>query len=71
VAEGAGPALSGSTRLAAVIGSPVRHSRSPALVNAAFASAGLDWAFAAFEVAPGRAVAAVDAMRTLGPAASR
>jgi shikimate dehydrogenase len=35
-------------------------------VNAAFASAGLDWAFAAFEVAPGRAVAAVDAMRALG-----
>jgi shikimate dehydrogenase len=66
VADEAGPALRGSTRLAAVIGSPVRHSRSPALVNAAFASAGLDWAFAAFEVAPGRAVAAIDAMRTLG-----
>jgi len=66
VADGAGAALRGSTRLAAVIGSPVRHSRSPILVNAAFASAGLDWAFAAFEVAPGAAGAAVDAMRVLG-----
>lgn len=59
-------ALRGSTRLAAVIGSPVRHSRSPVLVNAAFASAGLDWAFVALEVAPGDAAAAVDAMRVLG-----
>jgi shikimate dehydrogenase len=67
VADGAGTgALRGSTRLAAVIGSPVRHSRSPVLVNAAFASAGLDWAFVALEVALGDAAAAVDAMRVLG-----
>lgn len=65
--DAAGPAaLTGSTRLAAVIGSPVRHSRSPALINAAFASAGLDWAFVALEVAPGDAAAAIDAMRVLG-----
>lgn len=62
---GAG-ALRGSTRLAAVIGSPVRHSRSPILVNAAFASAGLDWAFVALEVAPGQGAAAIEAMRVLG-----
>jgi shikimate dehydrogenase len=67
VADGAGVgALRGSTRLAAVIGSPVRHSRSPVLVNAAFASAGLDWAFVALEVAPGHGAAAIDAMRVLG-----
>lgn len=65
--DAAGPAaLTGSTRLAAVIGSPVRHSRSPALINAAFASARLDWAFVALEVAPGDAAAAIDAMRVLG-----
>lgn len=57
--------LSGTTRLAAVIGSPVRHSRSPVIANAAFGAAGLDWAMVAFEVAPGQAVAAVDAMRAL------
>lgn len=59
-------ALTGATRLAAVIGSPVRHSRSPLLANAAFAAAGLDWAFVAFEVVPGRGAEAVTAMRTLG-----
>ncbi|WP_426572739.1 shikimate dehydrogenase [Aquihabitans sp. McL0605] len=52
--------------MAAVIGSPVRHSRSPALANAAFAASGLDWAYVALEVAPGQGAAAVDAMRTLG-----
>ena len=58
--------ISGSTRLAAVIGSPVRHSRSPQLINAAFAAADLDWAFVALEVAPGDGAAAVAAMRALG-----
>ena len=60
------PSLSGSTKLAAVIGSPVRHSLSPALHNAAFAAAGLDWAFLAFEVADGDAPAALMGMRALG-----
>lgn len=53
-------------RVAAVIGSPVQHSLSPALHNAAFRAAGLDWLYVAFEVAPGAATAALDAMRTLG-----
>lgn len=55
-----------STRVAAVIGSPVRHSLSPALHNAAFAAAGLDWTFVAFDVAPGRAAGALEGMRALG-----
>lgn len=59
-------APSGSTRVAAVIGSPVTHSRSPAIHNAAFAALGLDWVYAAFEVAPGRGADAVAAVRTLG-----
>ncbi len=58
--------ITGATRVAAVIGSPVRHSLSPALHNAAFASLGLDWTYVAFEVAPGRASDALVAMRTLG-----
>lgn len=58
--------ISGATRLAAVIGSPVRHSLSPALHNAAFEAAGLDWRLVAFEVAPGGATDALAAMRTLG-----
>jgi shikimate dehydrogenase len=58
--------LSGATRLAAVIGSPIRHSLSPAIHNAAFAATGLDWAFVAFEVAPGAAAEALQGMRALG-----
>jgi shikimate dehydrogenase len=58
--------ITGATRLAAVIGDPIAHSRSPAIHNAAFASTGLDWTFVAFRVPPGAGRAAVDAMRTLG-----
>ncbi len=59
-------AITGSTRLAAVIGSPVRHSLSPALHNAVFESTGLDWRFVAFDVAPGGAGQAIAAMKLLG-----
>ncbi|HEY7625511.1 MAG TPA: shikimate dehydrogenase [Ilumatobacteraceae bacterium] len=58
--------ISATTRLAAVIGSPVRHSLSPALHNAAFAASGADWVFAAFEVPAGEASHALAAMRALG-----
>ena len=58
--------ITGATTVAAVIGSPVKHSLSPALHNAAFAAAGVDWVYTAFEVAPGEAVRALDAMRALG-----
>lgn len=58
--------ITGGTQLAGVIGSPIRHSRSPAIMNAAFAATGLDWMFLAFDVADGDAPAALDAMRTLG-----
>ena len=58
--------INGSTRVAGVIGSPVRHSLSPVIHNAAFAAAGLDWIFAAFEVVPGAAPAALAGMRAFG-----
>ena len=57
--------VSGRTRLAAVIGDPVRHSLSPALLNAAFTTAGLDWVYVALPVAEGDAGAALDAMRRM------
>jgi shikimate dehydrogenase len=59
-------ALSGRTRVAGIIGSPVEHSLSPTMHNAAFAACGLDWVFVAFDVAPGGAQAALDAARVLG-----
>jgi shikimate dehydrogenase len=58
--------ITGATRLAAVIGSPVRHSLSPALHNAVFEATGLDWRFVAFDVASGEAGQAVAAMKSLG-----
>ncbi|HZB72803.1 MAG TPA: hypothetical protein VE395_11735, partial [Acidimicrobiales bacterium] len=57
--------LAGTTRIAGVIGDPVRHSLSPLLHNAAFTALGLDWAFAAFPVRAGAGAAALDAMRAL------
>lgn len=57
---------SGSTRVAAVIGDPVRHSLSPVLHNAAFAASDLDWVYVALEVAAGSGAQAVEAMRRLG-----
>lgn len=58
--------IGGSTRVAGVIGTPIRHSLSPVLHNAAFRALDLDWVFLAFEVAAGEGAAAVTAMRTLG-----
>lgn len=59
-------APTGDTRVAGVIGDPVRHSLSPALHNAAFAELDLDWTYLAFEVPAGQGADAVAAMRTLG-----
>jgi shikimate dehydrogenase len=55
-----------TTRAAGVIGQPIRHSLSPTLYNAAFRAIDLDWAFLAFDVAPGEGGAAIDAARVLG-----
>ena len=51
--------------VAAVIGDPVRHSRSPAIHNAAFSAIGIDWVFTAFEVPAGAGDSALEAMRVL------
>lgn len=59
-------APSGDTKVAGVIGDPVRHSLSPALHNAGFAHLGLDWTYVAFEVPAGGGAGAVAAMRALG-----
>jgi shikimate dehydrogenase len=49
-----------------VVGSPVRHSLSPAMHNAAFRALGLDWAYLACEVAPGAVGPALAGARALG-----
>ncbi len=52
--------------VAALIGSPVAHSLSPVIHRAAFAAAGVDWSYVAFDVPAGRAGEALAAMRVLG-----
>ena len=41
--------ISGTTTLVGVIGNPVKHSLSPAILNAAFREAEMDWVYTAFE----------------------
>ncbi|HET7506152.1 MAG TPA: shikimate dehydrogenase [Kofleriaceae bacterium] len=61
--------IRGSTRVAAVIGWPVEHSRSPQMFAAAFAAAGLDAVMIPIGVPPeafAQVVGALGAMRALG-----
>lgn len=58
-------ALSAETRLVVLLGDPVAHSRSPHLHNAAFQADGIDWAYLACRVAPGREAEAVAGLRAL------
>jgi shikimate dehydrogenase len=60
------PVQHAGPRIAAVIGSPVAHSLSPVIHQAAFDAAGVDWVYTAFDVVPGGAVEAIAAMRLLG-----
>lgn len=65
----AAAAIHGTTRIAAVLGAPIEHSRSPELLNAAFAAAGVDAVMVPAGVAPAglrAAVAGLAAMRALG-----
>lgn len=57
--------ISSSTRVTGLFGHPVAHSKSPQMHNAAFAHLGLDFAYAAFDVAPERIGEAVASIRAL------
>lgn len=58
--------ISGRTKTIALIGSPVGHSMSPAMHNAAFEKLGLDYVYVAFDVQPDQVEAAVKGMQALG-----
>ncbi len=58
--------LTASTRLVALLGHPVAHSRSPRMQNAAFAARGLDWAYVACDVPPERFADAVRGLAAAG-----
>lgn len=52
--------------IAAIIGSPIEQSLSPAIHNAVFRAYGDDWVYVAFDVSPGRVADAFRAMGVLG-----
>ncbi len=47
------PKIDGCTRLAGVVGTPLGHSLSPAMHNAAFETMGLDWVYVPLEICDG------------------
>jgi shikimate dehydrogenase len=55
--------IRGTTKLAAVLGWPVEHSRSPQLLNAAFTTAGIDAVLVPIGVAPEALVTVVAGLR--------
>jgi shikimate dehydrogenase len=57
--------IRGATRIAAVIGWPIEHSKSPELLNAAFLAAGLDLAMIPMGVPPDAFAAAVHGLRAM------
>lgn len=58
--------ISGATTVVGVVGDPVSHSLSPAIHNAAFTSAGLDWVMVPLPVAAAAGASIVDAIGALG-----
>ena len=57
--------INAATRLCAVLGSPIGHSASPAMHNAACAALGLNWRYLAFEVDPKNLRAAIEGARAM------
>jgi shikimate dehydrogenase len=57
--------INAATRLCAVFGSPIAHSASPAMHNAAFAKLGLNWRYLAFEVNPKNLQAAIEGAKAM------
>jgi shikimate dehydrogenase len=58
--------VGGSPHVVGIIGWPVDHSLSPAIHNAAFAEAGLDWAYVPLPVPPPRLADALTGLPALG-----
>jgi shikimate dehydrogenase len=58
--------IGGGTHVAGIVGWPVTHSLSPAIHNAAFEAAGLDWAYVPFPVPPRELAMALAGLPSLG-----
>ena len=60
------PRIGGATHVVGIVGWPVAHSLSPAIHNAAFVAAGLDWVYVPLQVPPGALHAALHGLVPLG-----
>ncbi|WP_130616619.1 shikimate dehydrogenase [Cohnella abietis] len=58
--------MDSNTVLFGVIGDPIRHSKSPIMLNRAFKEKGINCAYAAFHVAPNQLEQAIAGVRGLG-----
>jgi shikimate dehydrogenase len=58
--------VSGSTTVCGIVGDPIEHSLSPAMHNAAFKAAELDYVYVPFRLPRGSARICTEAMRALG-----
>ncbi len=58
--------IGGATHITGIVGWPVEHSLSPAIHNAAFAAAGLDWAYVPLPVPPEGLFEALTGLAALG-----
>jgi shikimate dehydrogenase len=58
--------MDSNTVLYGVIGDPIRHSKSPVMMNRAFRHTGINGAYGAFHVAPDRLGGAIAGMRSMG-----
>lgn len=57
--------IDGNTRLVGIIGSPLEHTLSPTIQNAAFDYLGLNWCYIPLPVEQGRLVQAVEGIKAL------
>jgi shikimate dehydrogenase len=57
--------INAATRVCAVFGSPIKHSASPAMHNAAYAKLGLNWRYIACEVDPKNLRAAIEGAQAM------
>lgn len=57
--------VSGQTRLYCLLGDPVSHSKSPAMMNAAFAAASIDGVYLALRVSTGALGSVMEALREI------
>ncbi|MEK3917522.1 shikimate dehydrogenase [Paenibacillus sp. FSL H7-0331] len=57
--------LDSNTILYGVFGDPIRHSKSPIMLNRAFEESGINAAYAAFHIKPGQLKSAIEGIRAL------